>query len=167
MRDFAEQPPEFIAVFPHRSLYLALIAAASGDSALARTHADTLLQVGTAELEARRLAGGVDPFRRQPLIEAQMAVALALRGERDRAVQLAERAARDFGIERDAIDATAQRPYLAMTYMFVDRRADAIATLRGLLAVPSALTPQLLRLDPTYRSLRGEPTFQQLVATGT
>ena len=93
-----------------------------------------------------------------------MAVALAIRGERDRAVQLAERAAHEFSIERDAIDAVAQRPYLAMTYTFAGRRPDAIATLRGLLAVPSAVTPQLLRLAPTYRSLRGEPEFQQLVA---
>ena len=164
MRGFADQPAEFIAVFPHRSLNLALTAAASGDSARARAHADTLLRLGAAELEARRSAGGVDPFRRQPLIEAQLAVGLAIRGERDRAVQLAERAANEFSIERDAIDAVAQRPYLAMTYTFAGRRPDAIATLRGLLAVPSAVTPQLLRLDPTYRSLRGEPEFQQLVA---
>jgi hypothetical protein len=95
-----------------------------------------------------------------------MAVALAIRGERDNAVRLAEHAASQFGIERDAVDGAAQQPYLAMTYMLVGRRADAIATLRGLLLVPSAVTPQLLRLDPTYRSLRGDPAFQQLVATG-
>ena len=46
------------------------------------------------------------------------------------------------------------------------RRSDAIATLRGLLAVPSAVTPPLLRLDATSRSLRNDPEFQQLVATG-
>jgi serine/threonine-protein kinase len=166
LRNFADQPAEFIAVLPHRSLYLSLIAAASGDSALARAHADTLLRLGSAELEARRSAGGVDPFRRQPLIEAQMAVALAMRGERDSAVQLAERTASQFSVERDAIDAVAQRPYLAMTYMLAGRRSDAIATLRGLLAVPSAVTPPLLRLDATYRSLRNDPEFQQLVATG-
>jgi len=166
MRDFAVQPPEFIAIFMHRSLFLALAAAASGDSALARVHADTLLQLGAAELEARRSAGGVDPFRRKPLIEAQMAVGLAIRGERDRAVQLVERAVSQFGMEWDAIDGAAQRQYLAMTYMLVGRKPDAIATLRELLAVPSAVTAPLLRLDPTYRSLRGEPAFQQLVAEG-
>jgi hypothetical protein len=53
-----------------------------------------------------------------------------------------------------------------MTYMLVGRRADAITTLRGLLAVPSPVTSPLLRLDPTYRSLRGEPAFQQLLANG-
>jgi len=166
MSNLAMHPPEFIIVFPHRSLFLALAAAASGDSALARAHADTLVRLGAAELEARRGAGGVDPFRRQPLIEAQMAVGLAMRGERDRAVQLVERAVNQFGIEWDAVDGASQRQYLAMTYTLVGRRADAIATLRSLLAVPSAVTPQLLRLDPTYRSLRGEPAFQQLVSAG-
>ena len=53
-----------------------------------------------------------------------------------------------------------------MTYMLVGRRTDAIATLQRLLAVPSAVTAPLLRLDPTYRSLRSEPAFQQLVAGG-
>ena len=54
--------------------------------------------------------------------------------------------------------------YLALTYMLAGRRADAIATLERLLAVPSAQTVSLLRLDPTYDSLRGEPAFQRLVA---
>ena len=69
-------------------------------------------------------------------------------------------------MEWDAIDGAAQRQYLAMTYMLVGRKPDAIATLRELLAVPSAVTAPLLRLDPTYRSLRGEPAFQQLVSAG-
>jgi hypothetical protein len=49
--------------------------------------------------------------------------------------------------------------------MLVGRRADAIATLERTLAVPSGMTVALLRLDPTYDSLRGEPAFQRLVAT--
>jgi len=162
---FAAQPPAFITTYPHRSLSLAIAAASSGDSALARAHADTLLRVGATELEARRLQGGMDPFGRQALIEAQMAVALAMRGERERAVQLAEAAGGRFSMQRDAIDAVPPRQYLAMTYMLVGRRADAIAILESLLAVPSAVTTPLLRLDPTYDSLRGEPGFQRLVAT--
>ena len=163
---FAMQTPQFSASLPHRSLYLAFTAGASGDSALARAHADTLLRIGAAVLEARRAAGGVDPFGRQSLIEAQMAVAMAIRGDRDGAVRLAEGSVGRFGIERDAIDGATLRQYLAMTYMLAGRRAEAIATLRGLLAVPSVVTSHLLRLDPTYDSLRGEPAFQQLLATG-
>jgi serine/threonine-protein kinase len=166
MRDFSTQPPEFNASFPHRSLLLALTAASSGDSSLARAHADTLLRLAAAELAARRAAGGVDPFPRQPLIEAHMAVGMAIRGERERALQLAERALSEFGMEWDAVDGASQRQYLAMTYMLVGRKADAITTLRGLLAVPGTMTAAQLRLDPTYRSLRGEPAFQQLVASG-
>ena len=164
--DLAMQAPEFRNTYPHRSLQLALVAAARGDSALARTHADTLLRLGTDELEARRLRGGVDPFGRRSLIEAQMAVALAIRGERDRAVRLAEDAAGRFSMEGDAIDGASPRLYLAWTYMLAGRRADAVVTLESLLAVPSAVTVSMLRLDPTYDSLRGEPAFQRLVAAG-
>ena len=94
-----------------------------------------------------------------------MAVAMAMRGEREAGVRLADAAARRFSIERDAIDGASQGQYLALTYMLVGRRADAIATLERLLAVPCALTVPLLKLDPTYDSLRGEPAFQTLVGS--
>jgi eukaryotic-like serine/threonine-protein kinase len=156
--------PEFGSTFPHRSLSLATAAAAGGDSALARAHADTLIRIGTAELEARRSRGGVDPFGRQAIIEANMAVALAMRGERDAAVRLAQRSVERLSVERDAIEGTALLDYLSMTYVLTGRRAEAIATLERLLAVPSTLTVPLLRLDPRYDSLRGDPAFQRLVA---
>jgi len=165
LRGFAGREPEFGSLFPHRSLALARAAAAAGDSALARAHADTLLGIGTAELEARRSRGGVDPFGRQLVIESNMALALAIRGDRDAAVRLAEGVVHRPGIEQDAIDGPTRLHYLALTYMLAGRRADAIATLDRLLAVPSALTVPLLRMDPTYDSLRGEPAFQRLVAT--
>jgi hypothetical protein len=145
-------------------LSLATAAAAGGDSALARAHADTLIRIGTAELEARRSHGGVDPFGRQAIIEANMAVALAMRGERDAAVRLAQRSVERLSVERDAIEGTALLDYLSMTYVLTGRRAEAIATLERLLSVPSTLTVPLLRLDPRYDSLRGDPAFQRLVA---
>jgi hypothetical protein len=95
-----------------------------------------------------------------------MAVGLALRGERERAVQLAEGAAARLPIERDGVDGVGRQYYLALTQMLVGRRADAIATLGRLLAVPGDLSAPWLRLDPTFDSLRNEPAFQQLVASG-
>ena len=92
-----------------------------------------------------------------------MAVALAIRGQREAAARLAEGSVERFGLERDAIEGAGLMHYLALTYMLTGRRADAIATLEGLLAVPSAQTVQLLRLDPTYDSLRREPAFRRLV----
>jgi tetratricopeptide (TPR) repeat protein len=162
-RETEQRESEFGAAYLHRSLHLAIVAAARGDSALARVHADSLLQLGAAELELRRLRGGVDPFGRRSQIEGQMAAARAIRGERDAAVSLAEEAARRFSTDRDAIDGVAPREYLAWTYMFAGRRAEAIATLQSLLAMPSQLTVPLVRMDPMYDSLRGERAFQQLI----
>ena len=164
MSGFGFRLPEFSSTFPHRSLSLARVAAASGDSALARAHADTLLRLGGEELAARRSRGGVDPFERQATIEANMAVALALRGEREAAVRLAESAVRRVGLERDAIEGPGLLVYLAATYMHVGRRADAIATVERLLAMPSTVTVPLLRMDPTFDSLRRDPAFQRLIA---
>ena len=161
---FAYRQPEFSSTSPHRSLSLARVAGAARDSALARAHADTLLRIATAELEARRARGGVDPFGRQAFIEANMAAALAFRGEREEAVRLAESAVARISVQQDAIDGVGLLQYLAGTYMLVGRRADAIATLERVLAVPSGLTVPLLRLDPTYDSLRGEPAFQRVLA---
>jgi hypothetical protein len=79
-------------------------------------------------------------------------------------VRLADAVVGRFGPERDAIEGAGLMHYLALTYMFAGRKADAIATLGRLLSVPGAQTVQLLRLDPTYDSLRGEPAFQRLVA---
>ena len=149
----------------HRNYTSALVARASGDSMLARQHADSFLRAARAELAARRAGGAVDPFNRQTQIAGFMAVALAIRGERDAAVRLAEASERRYGIAQDAVDGQNPVQTLALTYMIVGRRADAIAVLERLLAVPSFLTVPTLRLWPLYDDLRGEPAFQRLVAS--
>jgi hypothetical protein len=42
----------------------------------------------------------------------------------------------------------------------------AIGEIEQLLSVPSELTKESLRLDPTYDQLRSNPRFQGLVAKG-
>jgi serine/threonine-protein kinase len=171
-RDFATTLQHYqsvearFATFMHRELQLALTAAASGDSALARRHADALVRSAEVALGEMQRRGGIDAFGLRSKIESQMAVALALRGARDAAVRLAVASARRYPLERDAIDAGWLLNYLALTYMLADRRAEAITVLDSLLRVPSELTPARLRLDPRYDGLRNEAGFQQLLASG-
>jgi len=47
-------------------------------------------------------------------------------------------------------------------YALIDQRDGAIEQLRAVLAIPSPISPGLLRVDPTWASLRGDPRFQQL-----
>jgi serine/threonine-protein kinase len=146
------------------SLSLALTAAASGDSALARVHADTVIRTARRQLAANNLRGTEDLFGLRAIISGQMAVALALRGQRDAAVRMAEESVKSYGFERDAVEGALQDRSLALTYILVGRRADAIAVLTRLLAAPSVIAAPYLKFSPWYDGLRGEPAFQRLIA---
>ena len=52
---------------------------------------------------------------------------------------------------------------LARIYAIVDDRPAAIAKLDTLLAMPSPVSVPLLRVDPTWARLRGEPGFRRLL----
>jgi tetratricopeptide (TPR) repeat protein len=52
---------------------------------------------------------------------------------------------------------------LARIYAMVDDRPAAIAKLDTLLAMPSPVSAQLLRADPTWARLRSEPGFRELL----
>ena len=54
---------------------------------------------------------------------------------------------------------------LARIHAMVDEPDSAIARLEHLLAIPGDVTPALLRLDPAWAPLRGDPRFQRLVGT--
>jgi serine/threonine-protein kinase len=157
-------PPYFNSPFSHGALTLALIARASGDSTLAHRYADSVLADGRRELPRRPLRGNHDPFGKRVTVEAQMAVALAIRGRRDEAVRLAEASAERYGIAQDAINGGGVEHFLALTYMLVGRRADAVAALERVVRSTAIVTVPDLRLNPIYDDLRGEPAFQRLVS---
>jgi serine/threonine-protein kinase len=145
-----------------RSYTLAMAAAASGDTALACAHADTLLRWARPMLAQRARRGPSDPLGVQALVQAHMAVAHAIRGEREEARRMAAAAVR-YGLERDAIGAPDNLRMVALSYALTGRRPEAAALLARLLAVPSSLSVAELRMDPMYDGLRSEPEFQRLV----
>ena len=53
---------------------------------------------------------------------------------------------------------------LARIYLLVGQPEKALDNLEPLLKIPYFLTPQWLKIDPTFDSLRGNPRFQKLVA---
>ncbi len=117
-----------------------------------------------AVLAANNLRGTEDLFGLRAIISGQMAVALALRGQRDAAVRMAEESVKSYGFERDAVEGALQDRSLALTYILVGRRADAIAVLTRLLAAPSVIAAPYLKFSPWYDGLRGEPACQRLIA---
>jgi TolB-like protein/Tfp pilus assembly protein PilF len=92
-------------------------------------------------------------------------IELAL-GNRDAALQVAERGAQSDAVTRDPLYRTSYRSFLAVIYAQAGRNDEAIALISELLNVGSglnAITPFTLRLLPGFDPLREDPRFQALL----
>ena len=88
----------------------------------------------------------------------------AVLGQKDAAIKEAERAMALLPTGKDAVDGPRAEENLAYVEVLVGNKNRAIPRLQHLLEVPynNCLTPALLRLNPQWDSLRGDPAFQKL-----
>jgi TolB-like protein/predicted Zn-dependent protease len=93
----------------------------------------------------------------------------AVLGKKDLALQLGERAIRILPRGKDAVEGPALEENLAVIQAIFGENKRAISTLTQLLRTPYNTwfgpwgpTPALLRLDPIWDPLRGDPAFQKL-----
>jgi tetratricopeptide (TPR) repeat protein len=99
-----------------------------------------------------------------------LALAYALRGDKQLALKEAERAIALLPRAKDAVDGPGTEENLALVQTIFGENRLAIATLRRLVQTPfqsqlygpMPLTSAYLRLDPLWDPLRGDPDFQEL-----
>jgi serine/threonine protein kinase/Flp pilus assembly protein TadD len=145
-------------------LALALMQGLAGDTAGAKVTAEqarnALEQLYTEQTdETTRI--GVTLF--------QLCRAYALMGERDSALKAAERVIMLFP-QLNPMDGTMLEENLAFVQTIVGENSRAISTLTPLLQTPynsqlygpGVVTPALLKLDPIWDPLRGDPVFRKL-----
>jgi serine/threonine-protein kinase len=134
-----------------------------------------------AKVTAEQTRNKLEPLYKEepndPDLEVGLAVADAVLGERDSALREAERTimlSRNFPIapasaSNDRVyGGTGYEEILAVIQTVFGENSRAISTLTRLLKTtyditgPASITPALLRLDPLWDPLRGDPAFQKL-----
>jgi serine/threonine-protein kinase len=140
---------------------LALAHRVTGDTASSRADAE----------QARKTLESLE--KDQPdntFVAAALAVTYAMLGEKDSALNEAQRAIKLLPSDKDRLSGPAFEENLALVEMITGENARAIATLTkllqkpygGWLYSPTPITSALLRLDPMWDPLRTDPAFEKL-----
>jgi TolB-like protein len=124
--------------------------------------------IAGARATAQQMLPPIEKFSQKapnsPPIAAGLSLVHAFLGEKDAAIKEAERAITLLPSAKDAVEGPTFEEQLAFVEALVGDKNRAISTLQHLLEIPyhDCVTPALLRLDPKWDPLRGDPRFQKL-----
>lgn len=93
------------------------------------------------------------------------AVIQAFLGNKDAAIRGGRQAVELVPMSKDAVDGPLLAGYLAMIYAWTGEEDLAIEQLRLVTSVPSYVSYGYLRLHPLWDALRGDPRFEEIVAS--
>jgi tetratricopeptide (TPR) repeat protein len=145
--------PDFERLF--EPVFLVLAQQCAGDIAGARVTAQQMLR--PVEMVGKKAPDN-------PFFALGLSLIHAVLGEKDASIREAERAITLLPSTKDAVDGPTYEENLASIEAMVGEKDRAIPRLQRLLEIPysNCVTPALLRLDPKWDSLRGDPRFQKL-----
>jgi TolB-like protein/class 3 adenylate cyclase/cytochrome c-type biogenesis protein CcmH/NrfG len=121
-----------------------------------------------ARATAQQMLRPLEPLSQKdpdnPNFAQALSVIHAVLGQKDAAIKEAERAIALLPSGKDAVDGPRAEENLAFVEVLVGDKDSAIPRLQHLLQIPynNCLTPALLRLNPQWDPLRGDPAFQKL-----
>ncbi len=126
----------------------------AGNDHMARVYADSAM----AFARARNYATSENPT-----ILSTYANVLAINDRDDDAIKTMNQAVQLLPMERDAMAGADLRASRAIVYVITKNNDLAIRELEFLMSVPSSLSPAILRLHPSFDTLRDDPRFRRLV----
>jgi tetratricopeptide (TPR) repeat protein len=138
-------------------LALAATHALRGNATRARAYADS------ARMAAERRLESVP--ENMPL-HASVGLAYAYLGRAVEAAREGQEAVAKMPFERDAVWAPYLQHQLVRIYLLVGQPDKALDQLEELFRIPYYLSPAWLKIDPTFRALRGNPRFERLIERG-
>ena len=127
-----------------------------GDPVRTRAYADTALKYFNVEVQLTPLDDQRHTFR---------GLSLAYLGRYDEAIAEGKRGMALRPVDRDALYGPYAVHQLARIYTLAGQPERAIDLLDELLKKPYYLTPAWLRIDPSFKPLRGNPRFEKLAGT--
>jgi TolB-like protein len=140
--------------FP-KSWYEGLIARGRGDAAAAEQ----------AFASAQRIvADDLSKAEGDAKFTAMLGLVHAQRGQKDEAIAAGHRAVELLPIARDAFDGPLIALKLAVIYAQVGEADGALNLLADLVQWPNGPTPGMLRVEPEWDPLRGDPRFEKIAS---
>jgi tetratricopeptide (TPR) repeat protein len=128
-----------------------------GDKARARIYADSARMAFEENIKATP---------DDPQQHALLGLALAYLGRKADAIREGQRGMELQPISKDAFSGPYMQHQMVRIYLLAGEPDKALDLLEPLVKVPYTLSPGLLRIDPTFAPLKGNPRFERLAAGG-